>query len=320
MNPNLVIHKGWLELLNPLAKDELKFDNDYIETEIVKGVLYQGYQEGNSIELIKKAIINVSPLTFSSYSLLAFSANNINNLVYILTTYSVYFGSPMRLINNKTANAKYLEVLVRNAESRQVEITYLGQIYYVTIVIRLMLNICPKLKGKIKLQISYFPFDQATKYQFEELLGCVIEVRQGLMKICIERVVLNYQIKTRDLDVYDALLPVVIRKSQRMSSVDIIQKCYDFLDEQETLLMIDNDSLAKSLSITSRTLNRRLNQIHTNYRELIDKYRYERAQRLLESNHKNITLIAYELGYVDVSSFTRAFKRWSGGVTPSMIN
>ncbi len=52
MNPNLVIHKGWLELLNPLAKDELKFDNDYIETEIVKGVLYQGYQEGNSIELI----------------------------------------------------------------------------------------------------------------------------------------------------------------------------------------------------------------------------------------------------------------------------
>lgn len=314
LDPNVVIHKGWLELLQPF--NEVLLKRDYVDTQYVKEVLYQGYRDGSSETLIKEAMKTVSPLSFGSFSLLAWSANNINELINVFSSYSVLLGSPIRLVINVTENGS-IELIVRNTESQKMEISYLGQSYYVFTLISLMVLICPELRNQIQLKMSHFPFSSDKKYQYEQLLGCEIYLRQGLMTISVHQSLLSYPIKTKNQELHDALLPVVSRQAQRMISLDIIQRSYDFLDEQETLMFIDNELLAKSLSMTSRTLNRRFNQIGTNYRDLLDKYRYERALRLLEKKMKSITEIAYELGYSDISSFTRAFKRWSGGVTPS---
>lgn len=318
LDPNVVIHKGWLELLQPLNKNEVIIKRDYVETQYVKEVLYQGYREGNSERLIKEAMLNVSPLTFGSFSLLAWSANDVNELLAVFSTYSVLLGSPIRLVRS-VAESGNIELIVRNTESQQMDISYLGQSYYVFILISLMVMICPELRNQIQLKMNCFPFARNKKYQYEQLLGCEVYLRQGLMTISINKSLLSYPIKTRNQEIHSALLPVVTRQAERMISLDIIQKSYDFLDEQESLVFIDNELLANHLSMTSRTLNRRLNQIGMNYRELVDKYRYERAQHLLEKNLKTITDIAYELGYSDISSFTRAFKRWSKGITPSEL-
>ena len=319
LDPNVVIHKGWLELLQPLSKNEVLIKHDYFDTQYVKEVLYKGYLDGNSEKLINNAMKIVSPLSFGPLSLLAWSSNNINELMNVFSSYSVLLGSPIRLVTSVTETGN-IELIVRNTESQKMEISYLGQSYYVFILISLMVLICPELRNQIQLKMSHFPFSSDKKYQYEQLLGCEIYLRQGLMTISIHKSLLTYPIKTKNQELHDALLPVVSRQAQRMISLDIIQRSYDFLDEQETLMLIDNELLAQSLSMTSRTLNRRFNQIGTNYRDLLDKYRYERALRLLEKKMKSITEVAYELGYADISSFTRAFKRWSGGVSPSTLS
>lgn len=319
LDPNVVIHKGWLELLQPLSENEVLIKHDYVDTQYVKEVLYKGYLDGNSEKLINNATKIVSPLSFGPLSLLAWSSNNINELMNVFSSYSVLLGSPIRLVTSVTETGN-IELIVRNTESQKMEISYLGQSYYVFILISLMVLICPELRNQIQLKMSHFPFSSDKKYQYEQLLGCEIYLRQGLMTISIHKSLLTYPIKTKNQELHDALLPVVSRQAQRMISLDIIQRSYDFLDEQETLMLIDNELLAQSLSMTSRTLNRRFNQIGTNYRDLLDKYRYERALRLLEKKMKSITEVAYELGYADISSFTRAFKRWSGGVSPSTLS
>ena len=65
-----------------------------------------------------------------------------------------------------------------------------------------------------------------------------------------------------------------------------------------------------------RTLQRRLAEFGVDYSALIDRVRFDRAQVLLADPRCNLIDVAFDLGYTDASSFTRAFRRWTGA-TPS---
>jgi AraC-like DNA-binding protein len=72
------------------------------------------------------------------------------------------------------------------------------------------------------------------------------------------------------------------------------------------------DEVAALFSMHSRTLNRRLHEFNTSFRELVDEGRYEIARQMLENKSLDVTDVAASLGYADASAFTRAFRRWSG--------
>lgn len=76
------------------------------------------------------------------------------------------------------------------------------------------------------------------------------------------------------------------------------------------------DEVAALFSMHSRTLNRRLHEFDTSFRELVDEGRYEIARQMLENSSLDVTEVASSLGYADASAFTRAFRRWSG-TTPA---
>jgi AraC-like DNA-binding protein len=73
---------------------------------------------------------------------------------------------------------------------------------------------------------------------------------------------------------------------------------------------------AKQLHMHERTLNRRLRDEGTTFRQLLDEIRCEVAKQLLAGSTMPLARIATALGYADASAFSRAFKRWSGS-TPA---
>jgi AraC-like DNA-binding protein len=76
------------------------------------------------------------------------------------------------------------------------------------------------------------------------------------------------------------------------------------------------DRIAALFSIHSRTLNRRLNALGTNFHQLVDECRYEVSRQLLAHSDLDVAQVAEALDYADASAFTRAFRRWSG-TTPA---
>jgi AraC-like DNA-binding protein len=78
----------------------------------------------------------------------------------------------------------------------------------------------------------------------------------------------------------------------------------------------NEERVAELLKMHSRTLRRRLREFETSFEEILDQVRYTTAQRLLQDTGMPVGKIASTLGYSDASSFTRAFRRWSG-FTPS---
>jgi len=75
--------------------------------------------------------------------------------------------------------------------------------------------------------------------------------------------------------------------------------------------------LAAEIAGTSvRTLQRQLLEAHTSYSRLVDHVRHEAALETLAQSNARVIDVAYDLGYADPASFTRAFRRWAG-VSPS---
>lgn len=81
--------------------------------------------------------------------------------------------------------------------------------------------------------------------------------------------------------------------------------------------LVDRADLANQLGVSGRGLARRLAREGTLLSQLIDEVLYERAQALLRRTGATSAQVAEELGYAELSSFFRAFRRWSNGVTPS---
>ncbi|WP_299771831.1 AraC family transcriptional regulator [uncultured Pseudoteredinibacter sp.] len=72
------------------------------------------------------------------------------------------------------------------------------------------------------------------------------------------------------------------------------------------------DSIAEELSISRRTLQRRLSERNTHFLNEVQDIRSAIASRLLKNQQMGITEIAFLLGYADSSSFSTAFKSWHG--------
>jgi len=72
------------------------------------------------------------------------------------------------------------------------------------------------------------------------------------------------------------------------------------------------ESVAETLGISCTTLRRRLRSDHTNYQFLLDRARQYRCERRLRDRWLPGKCLADELGYLEVNSFYRAFRRWTG--------
>lgn len=70
--------------------------------------------------------------------------------------------------------------------------------------------------------------------------------------------------------------------------------------------------LARSLAMSERTLNRRLEAEGSTYRDVLDDVRRELALAWLTDPHHAVYEVAFLLGYTEPSTFHRSFRRWTG--------
>ncbi|MET9214644.1 MULTISPECIES: AraC family transcriptional regulator [unclassified Nocardia] len=107
-----------------------------------------------------------------------------------------------------------------------------------------------------------------------------------------------------------------------------LQHCRDLLDRRRARTgisgqvrdaLLDNltdlpdaAAIAATLNMSERTLRHHLAQEGTSYRALLDEIRERLAEELLVSHGLPVAEIAHRLGYLEVSSFSQAFRRWKG--------
>lgn len=151
-----------------------------------------------------------------------------------------------------------------------------------------------------------------TREECERILGG--RVRVGAKRVGVR---MNRQLMRNPLPTADAFL----RKRLDASLEDMLsdlpnvefaeqvkQRIRALVSERE----VSEELVATPFNMSPRHLRRKLSETQTTYEKLLDEVRMELAIRLIQEGRLNLGRIAFELGFLDPSSFTRAFRRWTG--------
>src|SRR6516225_9832280 len=72
------------------------------------------------------------------------------------------------------------------------------------------------------------------------------------------------------------------------------------------------DDIADALHVSSRTLQRRLQDAGSSFQRALEEARHQLARHYLNNSVLELNEAAYLLGYEDANSFVRAFRTWEG--------
>ena len=108
---------------------------------------------------------------------------------------------------------------------------------------------------------------------------------------------------------HDQLLVEYVAKLDKNNIVERVKLA--IINELGTGNFSDS-TIAESLLMSQRTLQRRLEENNTTFKQLVNEVRLDLADTYLNDSSLSLTEISFMLGFSEMSAFSRAFKRWSG--------
>ncbi|MFY1826947.1 helix-turn-helix domain-containing protein, partial [Myxococcus fulvus] len=105
---------------------------------------------------------------------------------------------------------------------------------------------------------------------------------------------------------------LITRHLARHAGQDLVTRVRAMLLELMPQGEPSQEKVAERLHMSSRSLQRKLVDSGSGFRELLAETRRTLALSYLSEPGRSVSEIAYLLGFSDVSTFTRAFRRWTG--------
>lgn len=146
-----------------------------------------------------------------------------------------------------------------------------------------------------------------------ELAGVTVMAGEADFAVCLPKGGLDIEISTRDEVLRDHLQKHgddLLRTSSAVND-GIVGRVLALLRDMMPGHTPDGDEVANAMGMTRRTLTRQLGSNGAKFKDLLDQVRCEKAQDLLRQE-QSIAQVAFILDYADQSSFSVAFKRWTG--------
>lgn len=109
-----------------------------------------------------------------------------------------------------------------------------------------------------------------------------------------------------------SLIAIELRLDQKNEIEDLPKVTESVVSYFLEFGIASRDQTALALGLSLRTMQRRLKQHHTSFKEILETVRYQKATQLLKIPGYSYEDIAFVLGYQDIRSFYHAFHRWTG--------
>jgi AraC-like DNA-binding protein len=150
--------------------------------------------------------------------------------------------------------------------------------------------------------------------EYEKLLHAPVRFRQKVNALVIRPEVLMHRLRQPD----PHLLKVLESTAERRLGELGLASTLTYRVREAIRACIDKSGLprkelvADMLAMNPRTLLRRLQDEDTTYQDVLDDLRREISMDLLRDAHITQADIAARLGFAEIRSFQRCFKRWTG--------
>ncbi|MFS0553914.1 AraC family transcriptional regulator ligand-binding domain-containing protein [Brevibacillus sp. 179-C9.3 HS] len=163
------------------------------------------------------------------------------------------------------------------------------------------------------VEFSHSMGDVAT---LEAYFGCPIRIGATGNRLTLHRGDLDRLFLSYNQELLEILTPVLDRSLAEQCSRSMADMVKWILKRSLTGGRLDIRAVASELGMSDRTLQRRLTDECTTFKQLLTQARHEQAKEYLADLNLDIKEVAFLVGYDDQNSFYRAFRLWEGD-TPS---
>lgn len=147
---------------------------------------------------------------------------------------------------------------------------------------------------------------------YERLFGCPVYFDQSVTSIRFSREVLSLPLVHAQRDLCEYLEASAEQELSRLYLGDLAEVVYRAVAEHLGHGDASVATVARSLGLGVRTLQRRLREEAVCYQDVVDSVRHHRALELLLDADLPVAAISDRLGFSDPRAFRRAFARWTG--------
>jgi AraC-like DNA-binding protein len=179
-----------------------------------------------------------------------------------------------------------------------------------------LLHLAREGEGRPRAEYLNFMHRPGDATAYQHALGCPVVVGAPWNGFAMTSATWRLPMRRRDA----ALLGVLERHADEVMARmpepgDIVTSTRHAIAQGMALGEATIETIARSLALAPRTLQRRLADTGTTFQRLLEQTRRDAASRHLEQSNLSIGEIAFVLGYSEPAAFHRAFRRWHG-VTP----
>ena len=147
---------------------------------------------------------------------------------------------------------------------------------------------------------------------YKSVFNSALKFNQKNNYICYESKYLEASSICADLSMHRAHEAIAIKELHALDEGRILNKVKRAIFESLSEQTIEFEAVASALNLTPRTVQRQLANEGTTFKKLVDAAKKEHAISEIENTNFSIAEVAYRVGYRELSSFYRAFKRWTG--------
>ena len=177
-----------------------------------------------------------------------------------------------------------------------------------------LVTICRVIAGK-DFKPAKVHFRQAepadTGYHYE-LFRCPIEFNAEHTLFVLSRNDVDKRLTGSNDELAQLNEHIVVKYLAHRAKADILNRTKATIIDNLGSGGVSETSVAEALHMTPRNLHRKLLKENTSFKFLLTEIRRELAQQYIQDRSKTLTEISFLLGFSEVSSFSRAYKGWTG--------
>lgn len=181
--------------------------------------------------------------------------------------------------------------------------------------VALILDMCRSCYGSdlhpTLIEVQRPKISQCAK-QYEKLYKSPIHYSSDRNAIYFDKVDITQRLPTANAELARTNEKIIVDYLARLDKNNITTRVKAKLLEILPSGHLTEDIILQSLHLSQRTLQRKLKEEGTTFKELLDETRRELAKEYVNDTSLSFSEITYLLGFSEQSNFTRAFKRWQG--------
>ncbi len=219
----------------------------------------------------------------------------------------------IKIINDETSVR-----LVENEEGLSVRLAYAreskGLPWRTDLALSILMHMCRLNYGATldPVSVSFTHSQPPCAGDFFEYFRCPIHFGAPCNQLTLASDVVDRRLAGDNPELARLNDQVMIQYLARLDRENITERVKAAIIDHMPSGRVTDQAIAEALFMNVRSLQRKLQNEGTTFKALLDGVRQELAHQYIRDSRLNVNEISFLLGFSDISSFSRAFKRWTG--------